>query len=63
MILLGMYPAAAPCDSSCFDNRVLLLPGLGTVLVALVIGAINLRVVARAFRSGPRAAPETHPQP
>jgi hypothetical protein len=49
MILLGLFPAATPCDTSCFDNGILLLPGLATVVLALVVGSMSLRAVARGF--------------
>jgi hypothetical protein len=53
MMLLGTFGSARPCDA-CFDNRVLLLPGLGTVVVAIVIAAVCLRSLVHAFRTAPR---------
>jgi hypothetical protein len=49
MVLLGVFPAARPCDTACFDNSILLLPGLVTVMFALVVGAMSLRTLARGF--------------
>jgi hypothetical protein len=56
MVLLGMFGAARPCDA-CFDNRVLLLPGLGVVALAVIVASVSIRSVARAFRSRPSDMP------
>jgi hypothetical protein len=49
LVLLGVFPAARPCDTTCFDNSILLLPGFVTVVLALVVGAMSLRAVAKGF--------------
>jgi hypothetical protein len=48
MIVVGIFGNPRPCDA-CFDNRVLLLPGLGALVLAIVIAAVCIRSVARAF--------------
>jgi hypothetical protein len=49
MVLLSQFAGARPCDSSCFDNGVLLVPGLATLAVATVLSLAGLRALARGF--------------
>jgi|GEM_PF-4647472 uncharacterized membrane protein YraQ (UPF0718 family) len=49
MVLLSQFSGARPCDSSCFDNGVLLVPGLVALVASIVLGLAGLRTVARAF--------------
>jgi hypothetical protein len=48
MVVLGMFGRGRPCDE-CFDNGLLFLPGLGTIVVAIALAAVCLLRVARAF--------------
>jgi hypothetical protein len=48
MVLLSQFRNARPCDA-CVDNGVLFLPGVGALIVAIVVGAVCLRTVASAF--------------
>jgi hypothetical protein len=47
MVLLSQF-VARPCHN-CFDNGILLVPGLGAVIVAIAIVVVSLRSVARGF--------------
>lgn len=46
MLLLAVFGKARPCDD-CFDNGVLLLPGIAALVVAIVVAAVCLRSLAR----------------
>jgi hypothetical protein len=48
MLLLSLFGKARPCDN-CFDNGILFLPGLGTLVVAIALAVVCLRSVARGF--------------
>jgi len=50
MVLLGVFGKARPCDD-CFDNGVLFVLGLIVVVVAIVVAALSIRWVLRAFAS------------
>jgi hypothetical protein len=54
MLLLSQFGKARPCDN-CFDNGILFLPGLGTLVVAIALGVACLRSVARGFDATPGA--------
>jgi len=54
-VLLGAYSGARPCDE-CSDNRILWLPGLALVIVAIVIGILCGRSLAGGFRSTARSS-------
>jgi uncharacterized membrane-anchored protein len=47
MLLLSQF-RARPCDA-CFDNGVLLLPGIAALILAIAVGAICMRSIARGF--------------
>ena len=46
MVLLSLYGPARPCDA-CTDNVILLMPGIGTLIVAIVLLAICARSISR----------------
>jgi hypothetical protein len=52
MVVLGIFGTARPCDA-CFDNGVLLLPGLVALGLAGIVAVFSVRSIARAFRSRP----------
>jgi hypothetical protein len=49
MVVLGMFGRARPCDA-CFDNGILFLPGIATLVVAVALAVVCLRSVAHAYR-------------
>lgn len=48
ILLLSQFGRARPCDA-CFDNGVLLLPGLVIFIVVIVIATVCLREIVRGF--------------
>ena len=52
MLLLSQFGKARPCDD-CFDNGILFLPGLGTLMVAIGLAVACLRSLARGFDGTP----------